>query len=219
MTTAYERTRSVIETSEFLARISRDKTLPVYVREQARQLLRHYPTPEAVRLAGRCEAIRQDEVSKLSGSPKELHPALSTWPLLDPFLCDPTIHNASHLGAQPAVAGSTGLQLNPCPEGVNVAASFRILGLVAPTGTGCLSIEHRCFTSARALVLSRATVVLGSLSRASNWFESRIRSLDKQLPCTLMNNVHEFTLVMDTLFRLERGIFNHLATSPTQFPR
>ncbi|KPZ00798.1 Uncharacterized protein ALO43_02160 [Pseudomonas tremae] len=207
MTTAYERTRSVIETGGFLARISRDKTLPDYVREQARQLLRHYPTAEAVRLAGRCEAIRQDEVSKLSGSPRALHPALSTWPLLDPFFYDPTIHDASHPSAPPVVAGYTALQPSPRTEESMVAASFRILGLVAPAGTGCLSIEHRCFTSARALVLSRATVVLGSPSRARDWFEGRIRSLDKQLPCTLMNNVHELTLVMDTLFRLEHGIF------------
>jgi hypothetical protein len=99
MTTAYERTRSVIETGGFLARISRDKTLPDFVREQAKHLLRHYPTAEAVSLAGRCEAIRQNEVSKLSGSPKALHPALSTWPLLDPFFCDSTTHDASHPSA------------------------------------------------------------------------------------------------------------------------
>ncbi|WP_328586023.1 BPSL0761 family protein [Pseudomonas syringae] len=48
MTTAYERTRSVIETGGFLSRISRDQTSPDNVREQARQLLRHYPTAEAV---------------------------------------------------------------------------------------------------------------------------------------------------------------------------
>lgn len=106
MTTAYERTRSVIETGGFLATISRDKTLPDYVRKQAKQLLRHYPTEEAVRLAGRCEAIRQDEVSRLSGNPKSLHPALSTWPLLDPFFCDTTIHDAPHPSAPLAVAGS-----------------------------------------------------------------------------------------------------------------
>ncbi|WP_081022046.1 BPSL0761 family protein [Pseudomonas coronafaciens] len=166
MTTAYERTRSIIETGGFLARISRDKTLPDHVREQARQLLRHYPTAEAVRLAGRCEAIRQDEVSKLS--PRALHPALSTWPLLDPFFCDPTIHDASHPSAPPVVAGSTALQPSPRPEDGMVAASFQILGLAAPAGMGCLSIEHRCFTSARALVLSRATVVLGSPTSARN---------------------------------------------------
>ncbi|MCF5747944.1 BPSL0761 family protein [Pseudomonas tremae] len=202
MTTAYERTRSVIETGGFLARISRDKTLPDYVREQARLLLRHYPTAEAVRLAGRSEAIRQDEVSKLSGSPRALHPALSTWPLLDPFFYDPTIHDASQPSAPPVVTGSTALQPSPRPKDGMVAASFQILGLAAPAGMGCLSIEHRCFKSARALVLSRATVVLGSPTSARNWFESRIRNRDKQQPCTLMHNVHELTLVMDTLFRL-----------------
>lgn len=122
MTTAYERTRSVIETGGFLWRIARDQTLPDNVREQARQLLRHYPTAEAVRLAGRCEAIRQDEISKFSSDPKALHPALATWPLLDPFFCDPTIHDASHSSALPAVAGSTALQPSPRQEGGMVAA-------------------------------------------------------------------------------------------------
>lgn len=116
MTTAYERTRSVIETGGFLARISRDQTLPNNVREEARQLLRHYPTAEAVRLAGRCEAIRQDEILKLSSNPKALHPALATWPLLDPFFCESTIHDVSHPSAPPAVAGSIALQTKPCGE-------------------------------------------------------------------------------------------------------
>lgn len=88
-----------------------------------------------------------------------------------------------------------------------VAASFQILGLAAPAGMSCVSIEHRLFTSGRALVLYRATVVLGSPTSTLNWFESRILSQDKQQPCTLMNNVHEFTLVMDILFRLEHGTF------------
>ncbi|RML47726.1 hypothetical protein ALQ97_101311 [Pseudomonas savastanoi pv. glycinea] len=207
MTTAYERTRSVIETGGFLARISRDKTLPDCVREQARQLLRHYPTAEAVRLAGRCEAIRQVQVSKLSGSPKAMHPALATWPLLDPFFCDTTIHHGPHANTPSAMPGSTALPSNPRPEGGIVAASFQILGLATPAGMGCWSIEHRSFKSARMLVLSRATVVLGSPTSARNWFESRILSLDRQQPCTLMSNLHEFTLVMDTLFRLEHGVF------------
>lgn len=90
VTTVSERTLSVIETNGFLVRISQDKSLPDNVREQARKLLRHYPTPEAVRLAGRCEAVRQDEVSKLACNLKALHPALATWPLLDPFFCDST---------------------------------------------------------------------------------------------------------------------------------
>ncbi|WP_305955094.1 BPSL0761 family protein [Pseudomonas sp. LS-2] len=91
MTSSYERTRSVIETGSFLAALSRDTSLPDDVREQARQLLRHYPTAESVRLAGRCEEIRQAEVLKLPGSPGTLHPALATWPLLDTFFCDSAI--------------------------------------------------------------------------------------------------------------------------------
>ncbi|WP_318277252.1 BPSL0761 family protein [Pseudomonas capsici] len=94
MTTVFERTRSVIETSSFLLRLSRDRSLPEAVQNEASQLLRHYPTPEAVSLAGRCEAIRQDQVSKLSVSPKALHPALATWPILEPFFCDSILQDA-----------------------------------------------------------------------------------------------------------------------------
>lgn len=90
MTTPYERTLSVVETGSFLGRLSRDRSLPDNVRVQAKQLLRHYPTPQAVRLAGRCEAIRQEEISRLPICPQTLHPALATWPLLEPFFCDST---------------------------------------------------------------------------------------------------------------------------------
>jgi|GEM_PF-289377 len=200
MTTAYERTRSVIETSDFLLRLTRNKSLPDAVRSEARLLLRHYPSADIVRLAGRWEAIRQDEVSKLPGSPKALHPALATWPLLEPLFCDSELPGAPELGAQPDWA--TVPALEPMPS----AADFRILGLVAPTGMGCLSIEYRCFTSARALVLSRAAVVLGSPASASGWFVGRIRGLDKRPPCTLMSTVHGFTSVMEILSCFEYWI-------------
>lgn len=207
MTTVYERTRSVIETSDFLLRLIRDNSLPDTVRSEARQLLRHYPTPDAVRLAGRWEVIRQDEVSKLPGSPKALHPALATWPLLEPLFCDSELADAPGLGAQSDLAPSPALYPIPRAEGDVVAAEFHILGLAAPTGMGGLSIEYRCFTSAQALVLSRATAVLGSPASAGSWFVGRIRSLDKRQPCTLMSTVNDFTLVMETLFRLEYGIY------------
>ncbi|WP_327214644.1 BPSL0761 family protein [Pseudomonas amygdali] len=74
MTTVYERTRSVVETGIFLASLSRDKSLPDYVRGQARQLLRHYPSAGTVSLAGRCEAIRQNQILALLGSHSKLHP-------------------------------------------------------------------------------------------------------------------------------------------------
>lgn len=132
MTTSYERTRSVIETSEFLAKISRDKFLPYHIREQARQLLRHYPTPKAVRLAGRCEAVRQDQISKLPGGPKALHPALATWPLLDPFFYDFTDQVALQPNDQTILATSPTLQPVPRREGNIVAAQFKMLELSSP---------------------------------------------------------------------------------------
>lgn len=84
MTTVYERTRSVIETGVFLDRLARDGSLPQDIREQAKHLLRHYPTAQAVKLAGKCEEIRQYEISKLPISPKALHPALASWPVSPP---------------------------------------------------------------------------------------------------------------------------------------
>lgn len=47
MTLPFERTRSVLETQKFLRRLIDPKVtpgLPKYIREDARALLRHYPT-------------------------------------------------------------------------------------------------------------------------------------------------------------------------------
>lgn len=207
MTTPYERTLSVIETGRFLAMLSRDRSLPNNVQTQAKQLLRHYPTPQAVRLAGRCEAIRQAEISRLPISPQTLHPALATWPLTDPFFCDSTERDASEPTAPPASVTVSKLQPISGAVGARLAVDLQILGLAQSTGGGCLSVEYRCFTSARAQVLSRATVVLGSQARASTWFESPIRSLNRRKPCTLMGDAHEITEVMDVLIRIEYGIY------------
>lgn len=206
MTTVYERTRSVIETSDFLLRLSRDKSLPDAVRNEARQLLRHYPTAEAIRLAGRWEAIRQDEVSKLPGSPQALHPALATWPLLEPLFCDSELPEDPEMGVQSDFSTFPALPPIPRGEGDVVAADVHILGLAAPSGMGCLSIEYRCFISAQSQVLSRATVVLGSPACASGWFVGRIQGLDKRPPCTLMSTVHDFTSVMEILSCFEYWI-------------
>jgi len=207
MTTPYERTLSVIETGSFLAMLSRNKSLPDNVRDQAKQLLRHYPTPEAVRLAGRCEAIRQDEISKLPLSLQTLHPALATWPLIDPFFCDSRERDTPEHIAPPAAVTVPEFQPISGTVGARLAVSLQILGLAHSTGVGCLSVEYHCFTSARAQVLSRATVVLGSRARASTWFESPIRSLNRRKPCTRMGDVHEFTEVMEVLMRIEYGFY------------
>lgn len=55
MTLPYERTRTVVQTREFLVEISRDTTLPEPIRTEARRLLRHYPSESDVLLAGRIE--------------------------------------------------------------------------------------------------------------------------------------------------------------------
>ncbi|WP_447649165.1 BPSL0761 family protein [Pseudomonas abietaniphila] len=104
MTAVYGRTRSVIETGVFLTRLSRDVSLPQHVREQAKRLLRHYPTEQAVRLAGQCEAIRRDESLRLPLSSGTLHPILATWPLLDPFFCDSMDLDTPKSIAPPALA-------------------------------------------------------------------------------------------------------------------
>ncbi|WP_375232997.1 antitoxin Xre/MbcA/ParS toxin-binding domain-containing protein [Pseudomonas sp. LS-2] len=81
-----------------------------------------------------------------------------------------------------------------------------MLKSATPARIGCLSNEYRCFTSAQIQVLSRATLILGP-PRASKWFVSRIRSLDRRQPCTLIHNALGFALVMDVLTQLEHGIF------------
>lgn len=55
MTTPAERTRSVIQARAFLNDIDQDRSLPDSVRNEARRLLRHYPSQEEVLLAGKLE--------------------------------------------------------------------------------------------------------------------------------------------------------------------
>jgi hypothetical protein len=132
---------------------------------------------------------------------------LATWPLLEPFFCDPTERDTPEHIAPPASVTAPKVQPISSTEGVRLVVDLKILGLAQSAGVGCLSVEYRCFTSARAQVLSRATVVLGSGARASTWFESPIRSLNGRKACTLMGDAHEFTEVMDVLIRIEYGIY------------
>ena len=48
MTMPSERSRSVVQTREFLVELSRNKELPESVRDQARFLLRHFPKKDDV---------------------------------------------------------------------------------------------------------------------------------------------------------------------------
>ena len=60
MTMPSERTRTIIQTREFLVDLSRDQALPEAVRTEARRLLRHYPAADEVLLAGKMEEQRGD---------------------------------------------------------------------------------------------------------------------------------------------------------------
>jgi hypothetical protein len=55
MTMPHERTRTVVQTGEFLAELAQDQALPYRVRQNAKFLLRHYPSRFVVLLAGRLE--------------------------------------------------------------------------------------------------------------------------------------------------------------------
>lgn len=88
MTMAHERTRSVVQTPDFLQELAKDTSLPESVRYQAKHLLRHYPTAEAISLAGRVEERSRQELSLLADKHGPLHPALVSWLLNDPMFSD-----------------------------------------------------------------------------------------------------------------------------------
>lgn len=88
MTRVHERTRSVVQTRDFLQELAGDMCLPESVRHQAKNLLRHYPTAEAVWLAGKVEERTKQELSLLADKHGSLHPVLVSWLLNDPFFSD-----------------------------------------------------------------------------------------------------------------------------------
>ncbi|WP_317451691.1 BPSL0761 family protein [Pseudomonas sp. PSB11] len=51
----HERMRSIIQARDFLVVLSRDQALPEPIRNEARRLLRHYPTSNEILLAGKVE--------------------------------------------------------------------------------------------------------------------------------------------------------------------
>ncbi|WP_309757453.1 BPSL0761 family protein [Pseudomonas oryzihabitans] len=87
MTTTEERTRSVAQTETFLRELARDPAMPTPIRERARGLLRHYPSPDQIWQAGRLETLRREEVATLAEAHGPLPPALASWLLIDPLFC------------------------------------------------------------------------------------------------------------------------------------
>lgn len=55
MTMPHERTRSIIQTGDFLRELEKDQSLPASIRQGAKHLLRHYPEPWVVFSIGRFE--------------------------------------------------------------------------------------------------------------------------------------------------------------------
>lgn len=88
MTMVHERTRSVVQTRDFLRDLSRDSSLPESIRLQAERLLRHYPKAADIWLAGRLEERRREELSLLADKHGPLHPALGCWLAAEPLFCD-----------------------------------------------------------------------------------------------------------------------------------
>ena len=88
MTMVHERTRSVVQTEAFLRDIVRDVTLPEKMRLRAEGLLRHYPAPNYIWLAGKLEEHRKAELFRLDEKHGPLPPVLGTWLTVEPMFCD-----------------------------------------------------------------------------------------------------------------------------------
>lgn len=66
MTTPHERTRSVIQTRDFLIELTRDTSLPDRLRRDAKFLLRYYPAKSDMAQAGLMEQ-QTDSIAGLMG--------------------------------------------------------------------------------------------------------------------------------------------------------
>jgi len=88
MTTVHERTRSVVQTHDFLRELINDDTVPETLRSQASVLLRHYPSPEQIWQAGRLEERRRAELNLMEEKNGHLPPVLGLWLAADYLFCD-----------------------------------------------------------------------------------------------------------------------------------
>lgn len=57
MTLPYERTRSLVQTGDFLRQLSRSQEIPDSLRNEAKRLLRHYPDADLLLGLGKYEEI------------------------------------------------------------------------------------------------------------------------------------------------------------------
>lgn len=80
MTLPYERTRAIVETRDFLTHLLGNRRVPASVRNEARWLLRHYPSASDVLQAGWHEVVSPAYVlepifdTSINGKPLERWP-------------------------------------------------------------------------------------------------------------------------------------------------
>lgn len=214
MTMVHERTRSVVESGEFLEALAKDKSLPVLIRHQAKRLLRHYPTAQEIWTAGRYENLRQQEIFRLAGTSMNLPPVLAIWPLCAPFFCDSNeqygrggrkIQHAVASGEESNVSKATNV---PCATERGVLPrGVLTLTPVAIFECGCLTLRYFCFVSHQEQVLARASLIFGSRLSALQWLNKPARGLDRRPPCSLLSSGQGFVLVTNLLSRIDYGIY------------
>lgn len=209
MTMVHERTRSVVESGEFLAALAKDNSLPELIRNQAKQLLRHYPSAQEIWTAGRYENLRQQEIVRLIGTSMSLPPALALWPLCAPFFCDANEQDGPMRRTQLNTALDDQIDVSEATSISSWALPKSEQTLVPATTfkSGCLSLRYLCFTSLQEQILVQASRVLGSRLLALQWLNKAALGLDKRPPCSLLSSYQDYKLVADFLTRIEYGVY------------
>ena len=87
MTMVHERTRSVVQTEQFLRDIMRNKSVSESLRIQAESLLRHYPDADKIWRAGRQEKWQRKQLLLLEEK-GALPFVLGLLLVFEPLFCD-----------------------------------------------------------------------------------------------------------------------------------
>lgn len=85
--------------------------------------------------------------------------------------------------------------------------AINIQGPCTASHASCWSKQHRCFVACQDHVITRATYVLGSYQRASEWFTRPAFGLGRHPPCSLLVDADDYRQVFDLLYRIEFGIY------------
>lgn len=88
MTMPHERTRSLVQTEQFLQELSKDPNLSELLRRQAKVLLRHYPSRQDIALKIKLDERCREELAVLADKHGPLHPVLVFWLVSEPMFGD-----------------------------------------------------------------------------------------------------------------------------------